>query len=64
MVGMIKFLWLQINEEFKRITALRIESTFMAKLDHCTPKLMDVASSKGGATGVGIRQIKDMLHEV
>ncbi|GAA6221199.1 uncharacterized protein LOC102079676 [Lates japonicus] len=53
----------QINEEFKRITIKNLESTFMAKLDHCTPKLMDVVSSKGRATGVRIRQIKDMLFE-
>ncbi|XP_076013208.1 uncharacterized protein LOC143005735 [Genypterus blacodes] len=36
----------------------------MAKLDHCTPKLMDVVSSRGGATGMRIRQIKDMLFQV
>ncbi|MEQ2230456.1 hypothetical protein ILYODFUR_029481 [Ilyodon furcidens] len=33
----------------------------MAKLDHRIPKLMDVVSSRGEATGVRIRQIKDML---
>ncbi|XP_076020564.1 uncharacterized protein LOC143011539 [Genypterus blacodes] len=53
----------QINEEFKRITIVSLESTFMAKLDHCTPKLMDVVSSRGGATGMRIRQIKDMLFQ-
>ncbi|XP_041851007.1 uncharacterized protein LOC121646185 [Melanotaenia boesemani] len=53
----------QINEEFKRITTINLESTFMARLDHCIPKLMDIVSSKGGATGVRIRQIKDMLLE-
>lgn len=35
----------------------------MATLDHCTPKLMDVILSRGGAKGVRIRQIKDMLLE-
>ncbi|XP_073469533.1 uncharacterized protein [Aquarana catesbeiana] len=51
----------QINEEFKRITATSLESTFMAKLDYCTPKLMNVVSSRGGAAGMRIKQIKDML---
>ncbi|KAK3543469.1 hypothetical protein QTP70_022060, partial [Hemibagrus guttatus] len=41
----------QINDEFKRITTINLESTFMAKLDHCTQKLMDVVSSRGGASG-------------
>ncbi|XP_056332696.1 uncharacterized protein LOC130244337 [Danio aesculapii] len=53
----------QINEEFKRITTVSLESTFMAKLDKCTPKLMDLASSRGGAKGERIRRIKDMLLE-
>lgn len=53
----------QINEEFKRITTVGLESTFMAKLDKCTPKLMDLASSRGGAKGERIRRIKDMLLE-
>ncbi|KAK3528880.1 hypothetical protein QTP70_011755 [Hemibagrus guttatus] len=49
---------LEINDEFKRITTINLESTFMAKLDHCTQKLMDVVSSRGGASGVRIRQLK------
>lgn len=36
----------------------------MAKLDQCTKKLMDVVSSRGGASGARIRQIKDLLLEV
>ncbi|XP_075308525.1 uncharacterized protein LOC142369994 [Odontesthes bonariensis] len=35
----------------------------MAKLDQCTQKLMDVVSSRGGASGARIRQIKDMILE-
>ncbi|KAI3352123.1 hypothetical protein L3Q82_020934, partial [Scortum barcoo] len=50
-----------INEEFKRITTVSLESTFMSKLDQCTSKLMDTVSMKGGATGARIRQIKEML---
>ena len=52
----------QINE-FKRITTVNLEVTFMAKLDQCTQKLMDVVSSRGGASGARIRQIKDMILE-
>ncbi|PIO14016.1 hypothetical protein AB205_0173250 [Aquarana catesbeiana] len=51
----------QINEEFKRITAKSLESTFMAKLDYCTPKLMNIVLSRGGVAGMRIKQIKDML---
>ncbi|KAI3368010.1 hypothetical protein L3Q82_026835, partial [Scortum barcoo] len=49
----------QINEEFKRITTVSLESTFMSKLDQCTS--VDIVSMKGGATGARIRQIKEML---
>jgi len=55
---------LQISEEFKRITTVSLESTFLAKLDQCTPKLMALTQSKGGAAGLKIRPIKDMLLEV
>lgn len=61
---LIILFFLQINEELKRITTVGLESTFMAKLDKCTPKLMDLASSRGGAKGERIRRIKDMLLEV
>ncbi|XP_051777783.1 uncharacterized protein LOC127526402 [Erpetoichthys calabaricus] len=53
----------QINEEFKRITTVSLESTFMAKLDACTSKLMDVVSSRGGTSGLRIRHIKNQLLE-
>jgi len=51
----------QINNEFKRITTVNLEPTFMAKLDHCTQKVMDMVSSRGGASGLRLRQLKDML---
>ncbi|CAI5664705.1 unnamed protein product [Oreochromis niloticus] len=35
----------------------------MATFDHCTPKLMGVVFSRGGAKGVRIRQMKDLLLE-
>ncbi|XP_058481854.1 sterile alpha motif domain-containing protein 3-like isoform X2 [Solea solea] len=53
----------QISEEFKRITTVNLQSTFLAKLDQCTPKLMALTQSKGGAAGLKIRNIKDMLLE-
>ncbi|KAE8280203.1 hypothetical protein D5F01_LYC20753 [Larimichthys crocea] len=53
----------QICEEFKRITTVSLESTFLAKLDQCTPKLMALTQSKGGAAGLKMRHIKDMLLE-
>lgn len=56
--------FIQINEEFKRITTVSLEATFMTKLDKCTPKLMDLALSKGGAKRERIRKIRDMLLEV
>ncbi len=55
---------IQIIEKFKRITTVSLEAIFMAKLDKCTPKLMDMALSKGAAKGERIRKIKDMLLEV
>ncbi|XP_060773208.1 uncharacterized protein LOC132883512 isoform X2 [Neoarius graeffei] len=53
----------KINDEFKRVTTVSLESTFMASLDQCTPKLMTLVQSKGGAAGLKIRQIKDRLLE-
>ncbi|KAE8297908.1 hypothetical protein D5F01_LYC02387 [Larimichthys crocea] len=53
----------KICEEFKRITTVSLESTFLAKLDQCTPKLMALTQSKGGAAGLKMRHIKDMLLE-
>ncbi|KAJ8381275.1 hypothetical protein SKAU_G00020530 [Synaphobranchus kaupii] len=39
----------KINEEFRRITTVNLETTFMAKLDQYTPEIMSVVSSRGGA---------------
>lgn len=54
----------QINDEFHRITTVNLDSTFMAKLDLCTSKLMDVVSTRGGASGAKIQKIKNVLLEV
>lgn len=41
----------QINAEFQRITTIPLETTFMARLDSCTPLLTSVFAKKGGVTG-------------
>ncbi|CAL9682047.1 unnamed protein product [Knipowitschia caucasica] len=53
----------QLNEEFKRITTVSLESTFMAQLDLCSLKLLNLGSCRGGATGEKIRRIKDSLFQ-
>ncbi|XP_041949691.1 uncharacterized protein LOC121709989 isoform X3 [Alosa sapidissima] len=53
----------QINEEFKRISTINLEPTFMAKLDQYSPKIMALVSSKGGAAKINIQRIKNMLLE-
>lgn len=45
---------LQINEEFQRCTGVPQESVFMSQLDKYTPKLLDLFSAKGAATGENI----------
>ncbi|XP_062864816.1 sterile alpha motif domain-containing protein 3-like [Trichomycterus rosablanca] len=54
---------IQIREEFKRITTINLEASFMAKLDQYCPKLMNLVSSRGGAAKMKIQQIKDTLLE-
>ncbi|KAL6481005.1 hypothetical protein MHYP_G00090850 [Metynnis hypsauchen] len=54
---------IQICEEFKRITTINLESSFMAKLDQYCPKLMELVSSRGGAAKMKINQIKGTTLE-
>lgn len=58
------FIFIQINEEFRRITTANLETTFMAKLDQYTPKIMSLVSSRGGAAKMNIQRIMNMLLEV
>ncbi|KAE8278095.1 hypothetical protein D5F01_LYC23836 [Larimichthys crocea] len=51
----------QINEEFRRCTAVPLESTFMSQLDKYTPKLLEVFSAKGGVIG---QRIKNLLMQL
>ncbi|XP_076733661.1 uncharacterized protein LOC143413978 [Maylandia zebra] len=53
----------QINQEFRRITTVNLETTFMAKLDQYSQKIMSLLSSRGGAAKMRIRRIQNMLLE-
>ncbi|KAL1276114.1 hypothetical protein QQF64_035737 [Cirrhinus molitorella] len=53
----------QINEEFRRITTVHLEETFMAKLDQYAPKMMSLVFSKGRSSKTSIQRIKNMLLE-
>ncbi|XP_051948707.1 uncharacterized protein LOC127619765 [Xyrauchen texanus] len=52
----------QIEEEFQRITTIRLQSTFMQKLDLYTPKLLNMFKKKGGAAGGKISKAMDLLY--
>ncbi|XP_039859685.1 uncharacterized protein LOC120716282 [Simochromis diagramma] len=53
----------QINQEFRKITTVNLETTFMAKLDQYSQKIMSLLSSRGGAAKMRIRRIQNMLLE-
>ncbi|KAK0131261.1 hypothetical protein N1851_034050 [Merluccius polli] len=53
----------QIEEEFRRITLKPLQSTFLGKLDQCTPKLLSLYRRKGGAVGKKLDETLDMLNE-
>ncbi len=57
-------LFLQINEEFTRITTVDLEETFIAKLDQYSPKIMSMVFSRGRSSKRSIQRIKNMLLEV
>ncbi|CAI5674175.1 unnamed protein product [Oreochromis niloticus] len=54
---------LKINDEFQRITTVNLETTFMAKLDQYSARIMSLASSKAGAAKIKIERIRNMLQE-
>ncbi|XP_057716525.1 uncharacterized protein LOC130931626 [Corythoichthys intestinalis] len=47
----------QIKEEFRRITTVSLEETFMMKLDQYTPGLLSLMRAKGGAVGSKMRPL-------
>ncbi|KAL6478151.1 hypothetical protein MHYP_G00139860 [Metynnis hypsauchen] len=53
----------QIKEEFRRITTIRLEETFMSKLDGYTPRLLELMRAKGGVAGTKLRPILDAIKQ-
>ncbi|CAL8263520.1 unnamed protein product [Merluccius merluccius] len=53
----------QIKEEFKTITTVPLERTFLTKLDFYTPKMQEIFSKKGGVAGTKIRPLLDSLSQ-
>ncbi len=57
------FLSIQIKEEFRRITTVSLEQSFMYKLDHYTTKLIALMMAKGGVIGTKLRPFMDRLSQ-
>ena len=55
---------MQIKEEFRRITTIALEQTFLNKLDGYTPKLLDLMKAKGGEVGTKLRPFLFKLSQV
>ncbi|KAK7887252.1 hypothetical protein WMY93_026873 [Mugilogobius chulae] len=53
----------QIKQEFRRITTIDLEQTFLKKLDFYTPKLLEIMSRKGGVSGIRIRSVLNSIRE-
>uniref|UniRef100_A0A3B1K2Q9 Sterile alpha motif domain-containing protein 3-like n=1 Tax=Astyanax mexicanus TaxID=7994 RepID=A0A3B1K2Q9_ASTMX len=51
----------EIKEEFRRITTVSLEQTFMRKLDYYTPKLLALMKVKGGVVGTKLRPHLDKM---
>ncbi|CAL8236441.1 unnamed protein product [Boreogadus saida] len=47
----------QVKEEFKRITTINLDRTFLTKMDFYTPKLLTVFKTKGGTSGTKIKSV-------
>ncbi|KAL7846003.1 hypothetical protein AOLI_G00241950 [Acnodon oligacanthus] len=47
----------ELQDEFRRITTVHLESKFMSKLDEYTPKLLVLFHSKGEALGLRLQAI-------
>lgn len=65
-VSKIEFLLtvLQINAEFRRITAVPLTRKFMAQLDFYAPKMIKIFRKKGGNPGQKIKEILAGIPEV
>ncbi|XP_051283240.1 uncharacterized protein LOC127378444 isoform X4 [Dicentrarchus labrax] len=53
----------QIKEEFRRITTISLEETFMRKLDEYLPCLLQLMRAKGGAAGSRMCPLLDTVNE-
>ncbi|XP_021325588.1 uncharacterized protein [Danio rerio] len=53
----------EIKNEFRRITTISLERTFLEKLDFYTPKLLALFEMKGGVAGIRIRHLLDSLSQ-
>ncbi|XP_028434333.1 uncharacterized protein LOC114555819 [Perca flavescens] len=53
----------QIKEEFRRITTILLEQTFLSKLDFYTPKLLEIFGTKGGVAGTKMRPMLNSLSQ-
>ncbi|RXN38553.1 sterile alpha motif domain-containing 3-like protein [Labeo rohita] len=54
----------QIKEEFKRITTIHLERTFLSRLDRYTTKLLEIFRRKGVTAGTKIKPMLDSLNEL
>ncbi|KAL7851995.1 hypothetical protein SRHO_G00084140 [Serrasalmus rhombeus] len=53
----------QITAEFRRITTVALEETFMLKLDWYTPRLIQLFRAKGGAAGARMHPLLNDVNE-
>ncbi|XP_059202021.1 uncharacterized protein LOC131981650 [Centropristis striata] len=53
----------QIKEEFRRITTVSLEETFMLKLDEYTPRLLQLMRAKGGAAATRMQPLLNTVNE-
>ena len=54
----------KVCDEFMRITTKPLMSKFLYQLDHFSEKLVNLFKPKGGAKGVKIRKLLELLEEV
>ncbi|KAL6480780.1 hypothetical protein MHYP_G00118130 [Metynnis hypsauchen] len=52
-----------IKAEFKRITTMDLERTFLSRLDMYTTKLLEIFRRKGGTAGTKIKPMLDSVNE-
>ncbi|XP_058233597.1 uncharacterized protein LOC131344999 isoform X2 [Hemibagrus wyckioides] len=53
----------QVKEEFRRLTAVELETSFMANLDKYTDALLSLFRTKGGNAGQQICEILNVLNQ-